>query len=226
MVGEHPTVPLDDVAAEPEPRHGRPREHGKLQVLAAGTAESVRELDERRRRAGRARAAGEHVGQHDGRLERSRDVPEAQDPRAASLQRPARRLPQAERRHRTLRSGWLPRRSPTSASISCGVCALRAKLAFIEPKVDPEREADRSAFRSWFGSVPNYAWEKKGVSSTARRRQPGGARRLLEGRRLLSMGDIQFDSVNDFMFALETVQAGRRRAREVPARRHRIRRRA
>ena len=67
----------------------------------------------------------------------------------------------------------------------------------------------RSGFRSWFGSVPNYAWDKKGVlidgTSAGSPAEHAG---FLKGDILLSMGDIKFDSINDFMFALETYKPG------------------
>jgi hypothetical protein len=42
--------------------------------------------------------------------------------------------------------------------------ASAGKLAFVEPKVDKERQEQvKGGFRSWFGSIPSYSYDGKGV---------------------------------------------------------------
>jgi S1-C subfamily serine protease len=88
------------------------------------------------------------------------------------------------------------------------MCAA-GKLEFIAPKVDPNEKPMRGRFTTWFGSVPNYAYDKKGVLIDGT--SPGSPAEhagFLKGDILMQMGDVKFDSINDFMFALTTYKPG------------------
>ncbi|MBL8859325.1 MAG: M28 family peptidase [Planctomycetes bacterium] len=88
------------------------------------------------------------------------------------------------------------------------LCAA-GKLAFVEPKADPNAREIKSGFRSWFGSIPNYAWDKGGVMIDGT--SPGSPAEhagFLKGDVLIGMGDIQITGIDDFMFALQTYKPG------------------
>jgi hypothetical protein len=88
------------------------------------------------------------------------------------------------------------------------LCAA-GKLAFVEPKADPNAKVVQSGFRSWFGSIPNYAWDKGGVLIDGT--SPGSPAEhagFLKGDVLMGIGDIAVKTIDDFMFALQTYKPG------------------
>ncbi|MDZ4774508.1 MAG: M28 family peptidase [Planctomycetota bacterium] len=88
------------------------------------------------------------------------------------------------------------------------LCAA-GKLAYVEPKVDPNAKVIQSGFRSWFGSIPNYAWDKGGVMIDGTSAgSPAEHAGFLKGDVLIGIGDIKVTTIDDFMFALQTYKPG------------------
>ena len=83
-------------------------------------------------------------------------------------------------------------------------------LAYVEPPTDDKnRPQVRSGFRSWFGSMPNYAYEGQGVKIDGT--SPGSpAERagFVAGDVLLEVGDVAVANLYDFMYALERYKPG------------------
>jgi hypothetical protein len=88
--------------------------------------------------------------------------------------------------------------------------ASGARLAFVAPKLDDKgRREVRSGFSTWFGSVPNYAWDREGVlidgTSAGSPAEKAG---LLKGDVLVGMDDLDLKDIYDFMWVLQTKKPG------------------
>ncbi len=83
-------------------------------------------------------------------------------------------------------------------------------LAFVEPKVDPEREgAARGGFRTWFGSVPSYTFEGPGVLLDGTSAgSPAERAGLIAGDVLLQIGDVKIETIYDLTYVLQVYKAG------------------
>lgn len=84
------------------------------------------------------------------------------------------------------------------------------RLAYVAPKLDDKgRREVRSGFSSWFGSMPNYAWEDEGVlldgTSAGSPAEKAG---LLKGDILVRMDDVEVKDIYDFMWVLQTKKPG------------------
>ena len=88
--------------------------------------------------------------------------------------------------------------------------ASAGKLAFVEPKVDKERQEQvKGGFRSWFGSIPSYSYDGKGVLIDGTSGgSPAERAGFLKGDVLLGMGDVKFDTIYDFTYALQLYKPG------------------
>jgi hypothetical protein len=83
------------------------------------------------------------------------------------------------------------------------------ELAFVESKAPSGDKRIQSGFNAYFGSIPNYAWEKGGVLIDGT--SPGSpAERagFLKGDLLLVMGDVKLESIYDFTYALQLYKPG------------------
>ena len=85
-----------------------------------------------------------------------------------------------------------------------------ARVAFVPPKLDDKgRREVRSGFSTWFGSVPNYAWDREGVlidgTSAGSPAEKAG---LLKGDVLVGMDDLDLKDIYDFMWVLQTKKPG------------------
>lgn len=83
-------------------------------------------------------------------------------------------------------------------------------LAFVEPKADAsDQPRIQSGFRAWFGSIPNYQERENGVlidgTSSGSPAERAG---FQKGDVLLELGDVKLGSVNDFTYALQYYKAG------------------
>lgn len=83
-------------------------------------------------------------------------------------------------------------------------------LAFVEPKTDAsDQPRIQSGFRAWFGSIPNYQERENGVlidgTSSGSPAERAG---FQKGDVLLELGDVKLGSVNDFTYALQYYKAG------------------
>ena len=86
----------------------------------------------------------------------------------------------------------------------------RGRVAYVAPKLDDKgRREVRSGFSTWFGSVPNYAWDKAGVlidgTSAGSPAEKAG---LLKGDVLVRMDDLELKDIYDFMWVLQTKKPG------------------
>lgn len=86
----------------------------------------------------------------------------------------------------------------------------RTRVAYVAPKLDDKgRREVRSGFSTWFGSVPNYAWDKAGVlidgTSAGSPAEKAG---LLKGDILVRMDDLELKDIYDFMWVLQTKKPG------------------
>jgi len=82
------------------------------------------------------------------------------------------------------------------------------ELAFVPPAAD-EQPAPRGGFRTRFGSIPDYAYQGKGLRLSGT--SPGGpAERagLLEGDVLQRIDDVEIEGIGDFMYALNVHKPG------------------
>ncbi len=87
------------------------------------------------------------------------------------------------------------------------------KLAFVEPKVDAKakdrQEQVKGGFRAWFGSIPSYSYDGKGVlidgTSTGSPAERAG---FLKGDILMKVGDVKIDNIYDFTYALNLYKPG------------------
>lgn len=86
------------------------------------------------------------------------------------------------------------------------------RLDYVEPPAPAAAQpgqARAGGFRVWFGSVPEYSFEGKGVLLAGT--SPGSPAEkagMLAGDVLVQVGDIVIESMQDFMYALQTYKPG------------------
>jgi S1-C subfamily serine protease len=86
-----------------------------------------------------------------------------------------------------------------------------AKLVWIEPPPPAEGAAPRigAPFRVWFGTVPEYSYEGKGLLLAGTSAgSPAEKAGMLAGDVVLQVGDVVVDTIHDFMYALQTYKPG------------------
>jgi hypothetical protein len=206
---DHPTVPLENVAANLNLDMVGRADSGKLQVLAAGTAEPFASwMSDAGAKCGLelvVSTSGNMMGgssDHATFLKRKIPALHLFSGLHSDYHKPSDDTVRFE-------SAGAAKVTDLGVDLTRRLCAA-GKLAFIAPKVDPNaKETGPRTFRSWFGSIPNYTWEKPGVLIDGT--SPGSPAEhagFLKGDVLLSIGDIKLDSVNDFVFALQTYKPG------------------
>jgi hypothetical protein len=84
------------------------------------------------------------------------------------------------------------------------------RMAYLAPKLDDKgRREVRSGFSSWFGSMPNYAFEGEGVlldgTSAGSPAEKAG---LIKGDILVKMDEVEVKDIYDFMWVLQTKKPG------------------
>lgn len=205
---EHPTVPLAQVSVNLNLDMVGRAESQKLQVLAAGTAEPF---------AGWLSDAGPASGL-DLVVSTAGTLVSGSSDHASFLKRkiPALHLFTGLHGDYHKPSDDIERfeRDGTVKVVTLGVDLVRCMgaapaLAFVEPKADPNAKPIQSGFRSWFGSIPNYAYDQGGVLIDGT--SPGSPAEhagFLKGDILRTMGDITIQGIDDFMFALQTYKPG------------------
>ncbi len=80
-----------------------------------------------------------------------------------------------------------------------------------QTKGEPERKPAPSngGFKVWFGSIPDYAYEGKGVKLTGTSSgSPAEKAGMLAGDVLLGVGDVTIDTIHDFVYALSIYKPG------------------
>jgi hypothetical protein len=84
------------------------------------------------------------------------------------------------------------------------------QLAWIEPPA-PEQGGMRigAPMRVWFGTVPEYSYEGKGLLLAGTSAgSPAEKAGMLAGDVLVQVGDVKVDTIQDFMYALQIYKAG------------------
>lgn len=92
------------------------------------------------------------------------------------------------------------------------MCAA-GDLEFVEPPPPTDAAANQpkvgSPFRVWFGTVPEYSYEGKGLLLAGTSAgSPAEKAGMLKDDVILQVGDVVIDSINDFMYALQTYKPG------------------
>jgi hypothetical protein len=92
--------------------------------------------------------------------------------------------------------------------------AAAPALAYVEPpRVEGEAQAESArlgaGWRVWFGSVPEYSFEGPGLLlSGTSEGSPAERAGLLAGDVITQVGEIEVETIYDFMHALQTYKAG------------------
>ena len=84
------------------------------------------------------------------------------------------------------------------------------KLAFVAPKIDKEKqEQAKGGFRAWFGSVPSYSYDGKGVLLDGTSAgSPAERAGMLKGDVLVQVGEVKIDTIYDMVYALQLYKPG------------------
>ncbi len=88
--------------------------------------------------------------------------------------------------------------------------ASAPRLVWLEPPA-PEQGGVRvgAPMRVWFGTVPEYSYEGKGLLLAGTSAgSPAEKAGMLAGDVLVKVGDIEVETIQDFMYALQTYKAG------------------
>jgi len=207
---EHPTVPLEDVAANINLDMVGRAGAGVLQVLGAGTSPPFAGwLDEAGPAVGlelQVSLSGRGVGGSDHQTFLKREIPALHFFTGVhgDYHKPSDDVEGFE-------APGASRVVALGVELARRVHAADA-LAFTVPEGDdPEDEERRqvSGFRSRLGSMPSYAWEGEGMKIDGT--SPGSpAERagLLAGDVLLQLGDVAIDDVYDLVYALGVYKPG------------------
>ena len=103
------------------------------------------------------------------------------------------------------------RRVVEYARFLVGKIAAMESLPFTEvvlAEEDDRSQKDRS-WSVWFGSIPDYAGEGGGLLlSGVQDNSPASRAGLLGGDVILQLGDIEVDTIHDFVYALQIYQPG------------------
>jgi hypothetical protein len=206
---QHPTVPFEKIVANLNLDMVGRAGNGKLQVLGAGTSPDF---------AGWMKAAGERSGlelivsTEGGALGGSSD-------HQTFLKRkiPALHLFSGLHAdyHKPTDTADKFEASGAAKVAGLGVgfvqrMASAGKLAFVEPKIDKQRQEQiKGGFRAWFGSIPSYSYDGKGVLIDGTSGgSPAERAGFLKGDVLLHVGDVKIDNIYDFTYALQLYKPG------------------
>jgi hypothetical protein len=93
--------------------------------------------------------------------------------------------------------------------LALAVAQREERPPFVEPKADPNRQGRRS-FRVSVGTVPDYAYQGKGMRLTGARPDSPAARAGMQaGDVIVKVGSHEITNVHDYMFALGELEPGR-----------------
>jgi Zn-dependent M28 family amino/carboxypeptidase len=94
--------------------------------------------------------------------------------------------------------------------LAVGVAERRERLAFVDAPADPHRRGMRGGFRVSLGTMPDYAFQGKGMRlSGVRADAPAALAGLKAGDVILKVGAHDVGNVHDFMYALGELEPGR-----------------
>ncbi|WP_245678314.1 M20/M25/M40 family metallo-hydrolase [Chondromyces crocatus] len=84
------------------------------------------------------------------------------------------------------------------------------RLPFVDAPADPHRKGGRSGFRVSVGTVPDYAYQGKGLRLTGVRPDSPGARAGMQaGDVVVKIGSHEITNIHDYMFSLGELEPGR-----------------
>jgi hypothetical protein len=205
--GQHPTVPIESVVANVNLDMVGRAGSGKLAVLGAGSAEPLEgwlrdiaadvglELDISR--------SGQGVGGSDHQTFLKRKIPAVHffSGVHADYHKPTDDADKFE-------SAGAAKVAALTAELARRLARAPA-LAWTEPPAPEGGQRQGGPFRVWFGSVPEYSYEGKGLKLAGTSAgSPAEKAGLIAGDVVVQVGDVQVDSINDFMYALQTYKPG------------------
>jgi hypothetical protein len=209
---KHPTYPLERVGANINFDMVGRAGAGKLSVLGGGSASGMAEIV---RTAGEGSglelsvsASGTGMGGSDHQTFLKRDIPALHlfSGVHTDYHKPS---DDAER----FEAAGAARVVELAAALVRGLQAA-PELAFQAPPARSERGGTPSltqnaGWRTWFGSVPDYAYDGRGVLlSGTSPGSPAERAGLLRGDVLLQIGDLAIDTIHDFTYALGVYKPG------------------
>lgn len=210
---QHPTVPLERVRANLNLDMVGRAGDGKLAVLGVGTAEPFeRWLMADGGRAGldlQLSASGQGVGGSDHQTFLKRRIPALHFFSGVhpDYHKPSDDVERFEAAGTVLVVDLVQRLALEAAAAP--------ELAYVEP---PRGEAEAAAaesrrlgagWRVWFGSVPEYSYEGPGVLlSGTSDGSPAERAGLLAGDVLLQVGEVELETIHDFVYALSIYKPG------------------
>lgn len=84
------------------------------------------------------------------------------------------------------------------------------RLAFVDVPTDPHRSMRGGGFRSSLGTIPDYAYQGKGVKVTGARPDSPAARAGIQANDVIvKLGPHEITNVHDYVFALKELEPGR-----------------
>ncbi|MEZ4296444.1 MAG: M20/M25/M40 family metallo-hydrolase [Polyangiaceae bacterium] len=105
--------------------------------------------------------------------------------------------------------------SVLAARMAVRVADQEARMAFIDPPADPHRGV-RGGFKVSLGTLPDYAFQGKGLRLTGTRPDsPASRAGLVAGDVILKLDKHDITNIHDFMFALGELEAGRKTTLEI-----------
>jgi membrane-associated protease RseP (regulator of RpoE activity) len=105
--------------------------------------------------------------------------------------------------------------SVLAARLAESVADQDKRMAFVEPKADPHSGV-RGGFKVSIGTLPDYAWQGKGLRITGVRPDSPASRAGLMGSDVIVKVDKhEITNIHDYMFALGELEAGRETTVEV-----------
>lgn len=208
---EHPTLPLARIEANLNLDMVGRAGAGKLQVLgtasAAPFAEWLNELGPRHGLELALSAGGTAAGGSDHQAFLERKIPAVHffSGVHSDYHKP---------------SDDVERFEAAGAAAVCGLVldltrsiASAGDLVYVEPPKEPTKEGvpatPTRGNGTWFGSVPEYGWEGRGVKlSGTSPGSPAEKAGLLAGDVLIQVGDVEIDTMQDFVYALGLYKPG------------------
>jgi hypothetical protein len=206
---QHPTVPLAQVAANLNLDMVGRASSGPLAVLGVGSSARFQGwLEELAPRAGlelKISLSGQGVGGSDHQTFLKRKIPAVHfftgvHPDYHKPTDDVERFDAAGAAKIANLSTWLIERA-----------AGAQDLAWVEPPAPESKpgEARAGGFRVWFGTVPEYSYQGKGLLLAGTSAgSPAEKAGMLAGDVLVQVGDIEIETINDFMYALQTYKPG------------------
>ncbi|MBK8252464.1 MAG: M20/M25/M40 family metallo-hydrolase [Polyangiaceae bacterium] len=105
--------------------------------------------------------------------------------------------------------------STLAARLARSAANLDNRMAFVEPPADPHRGA-RGGFKVSLGTLPDYAYQGKGLRITGTRPDsPASRAGLVSGDVIVKVDKHDITNIHDFMFSLGDLEPGREATLEV-----------